>query len=140
MTQRQIDLVESSWDFILTNTNEAGMIFYEKLFEIDPNLRPLFKADIKAQSQKLISLLTFAVHKLNNFNEIVTDVKALGQRHKNYQVKPEHYNTVAEALLWTLEKGLGEQWDEEMKEAWVTLYQTISKVMIEAANEEKVKV
>jgi nitric oxide dioxygenase len=138
MTPKQIELVENSWDFILMNTTEAGIIFYDKLFEIDPSLRTLFKGDIKSQSQKLISLITFAVHKLNSLDEILSDVKALGMRHNKYHVKEEHYTTVAEALLWTLEKGLGSQWNNELKEAWVTLYMVLSKTMIEAAKEEKV--
>jgi len=138
MTTKQIELVENSWDFVLMNTTEAGIIFYNRLFEIDPSLRNLFKGDIKSQSQKLISLITFAVHKLNSLDEILTDVKALGMRHNKYNVKEEHYATVAQALLWTLEKGLGNQWNEELKNAWVTLYTVLSKTMIEAAKEEKV--
>ncbi|GHN02421.1 hemoglobin [Cytophagales bacterium WSM2-2] len=134
MTPKQIELIEDSWDFILMNTDEAGIIFYKRLFELNPALRPLFKEDIKSQAQKLVSLITFAVHKLNNFNEIVSDVKALGLRHKGYKVKPEYYITVAEALLWTLESGLGNEWNEEVKEAWIKLYETLSKIMLEAYN------
>lgn len=135
MTQKQIELVENSWDYFLLNTQEAGLVFYNKLFEIDPSLRDLFKADIKSQSQKLISLITFAVHKLQNFSEIISDVKALGVRHKNYKVKKEYYSTVGEALLWTLKSGLGNQWNDETKDAWETLYGILSNVMIDAAQE-----
>ncbi len=132
LTSHQIKLVESSWDYILINSKEAGTIFYEKLFSIAPELRELFKGDINSQSQKLISLITFAVHKLNNFNEIVSDVIALGIRHKGYKVKPEHFPIVGEALLWTLGKGLGDRWNEETKLAWATTYNTLAKTMIEA--------
>ena len=140
MTPKQIELVETSWDFVLMNTAEAGVIFYNKLFELDPSLRSLFKDDIKSQSQKLISLITFAVHKLNSIDEIISDVKALGVRHRGYKVKPEYYSTVAEALLWTLGKGLGDKWNEELKEAWVTLYILLSKTMIEAAEEKELAI
>lgn len=140
MTPRQIELVENSWDFILMNTNEAGIIFYNRLFEIDPSLKSLFKEDIKSQSQKLVSLITFAVHKLSNFSEIISDVRALGMRHRTYKVKPEYYQTVGKALLSTLEKGLGDQWNRETKEAWATLYDTLSQIMIEASREEKAAV
>jgi hemoglobin-like flavoprotein len=138
MTPKQIELVENSWDFILANTTEAGLIFYNRLFELDPSLRALFKGDIKSQSQKLISLITFAVHKLNSLEEIMADVRALGVRHNKYRVQREHYATVAQALLWTLEKALGNQWTEELKTAWVTLYMALAKAMIEAAKEERV--
>lgn len=135
MTPKQIELVESSWDFVLLNTKNAGAIFYSRLFAIAPELKPLFKENPEAQAQKLIALITFAVHKLNTINEIVNDVKSLGKRHKNYNVKPEHYAIVAEALLWTLEKALQDKWNEEMKEAWVTVYTLLSSTMISAAQE-----
>src|SRR5262245_1627811 len=139
MTNRQIELIENSWDFVLMNNTEAGMIFYNKLFELDPSLRQLFKEDIKSQSQKLVSLITFAVHKLNNLDEIMNDVKALGARHRGYRVKPDHYAKVGEALLITLELGSGSNWNEECREAWISLYSTLSKIMIEASAEQTMK-
>jgi hemoglobin-like flavoprotein len=136
MTSRQIEIIENSWDFVLLNTEETGAIFYEKLFELRPELRQLFRDDIKSQSQKLISLITFVVHKANNLDEIIPDVRALGSRHKTYRVKPEYYNIVGSALLWTLEKQLNNLWDEETKKAWTTIYELLSKIMIEAQESE----
>lgn len=132
MTSEQIKLVENSWDYILLNSKEAGTIFYKKLFSLAPELRQLFKGDIHSQSQKLVSLITFAVHKLNSFNDIVSDVSALGARHKGYRVKPEHFPIVGEALLWTLSQGLGSQWNEETEKAWAAVFNTLAKTMIEA--------
>jgi hemoglobin-like flavoprotein len=132
MTERQIKLIEDSWDYIITNTEEAGNLFYTRLFQQSPTLRPLFKDNMRDQEIKLISLITFAVRKVNNLEEIANDVKALGTRHKGYGVKDEHYNDVASALLWTLEQGLGNQWNDEVKEAWTTLYVTLAGVMTKA--------
>jgi hemoglobin-like flavoprotein len=132
MTQKQIELVENSWDYIIINAQEAGTNFYTKLFELDPALRQMFRDDIRSQSQKLVSLITFVVHKLNNMNDVIADVKALGKRHKNYSVKTEHYSLVGQALLWTLEKGLGDQWNDETECAWKTVYNILSETMIKA--------
>jgi hemoglobin-like flavoprotein len=132
MTTRQIELIEESWDFVITNTTEAGKLFYDRLFAESPHLRPLFKGDIRDQERKLISLITFAVGKLRNINEIIDDVRALGTRHKHYGVKDEYYNNVATALLWTLEQGLGAKWNEEVKQAWTSLYITLADVMTKA--------
>ncbi|NBW35505.1 MAG: hemin receptor [Cytophagia bacterium] len=132
MTPRQIELIEESWDFVITNTTEAGQLFYERLFHESPDLRPLFKGEIREQERKLISLITFAVSKLRNLDEIVEDVRALGTRHKQYGVKDEYYNNVATALLWTLEQGLGTKWTEEVKQAWIAVYTTLADVMTKA--------
>jgi hemoglobin-like flavoprotein len=137
MTKEQIELVEGSWDFIILNTNEAGNIFYKKLFELDPSLRNLFNGEIEVQSRKLVSLITFVVHKLNNLNEVINDVVALGKRHAGYDVKATHYNTVGAALLWTLELALKDQWDEKMKAAWVEVYTVLSGTMIKAMAERE---
>lgn len=132
MTPKQIEIIQESWDYVITNTQKAGELFYNRLFEESPELRPLFKGDIKDQERKLISLITFAVGKLNNIGEIIADVQALGTRHKQYGVKDEHYGKVASALLWTLEQGLGSKWTDEAKTAWTTLYVTLADVMTKA--------
>jgi hemoglobin-like flavoprotein len=132
MTTQQIKLVEDSWDFIITNTEEAGAIFYTRLFEQSPHLKSLFKDDMRDQQRKLISLITFAVSKLNNLDEIMNDVKALGTRHKGYGVKDEFYNDVATALLWTIQTALGDRWNDDVKTAWTTLYITLAGVMTKA--------
>jgi hemoglobin-like flavoprotein len=132
MTPKQIELIEESWDHVITNTKEAGQLFYDRLFKESPELKPLFKGDMRDQERKLISLITFAVSKLRNINEIIDDVKALGARHKQYGVKDEYYSNVATALLWTLEQGLGERWTDEVKQAWTTLYMTLAEIMTKA--------
>ena len=136
LTSRQIELVENSWDYVLLNSHETGNIFYEKLFSLDPQLREMFKGDIITQSQKLVSMITFAVHKLNSLEDIIADVKALGVQHKHNLVEVRHYDTVALALLWTLERALGPEWSEEVKDAWASVYHVLSKTMIDAAEVE----
>jgi hemoglobin-like flavoprotein len=135
MTPKQIELVQESWDHITTYIPQAGEIFYGRLFETNPQLRSLFSPDIKSQSQKLVAILTFAVRKLDNLNEIITDVRALGKRHANYGVQPAHYAMVADSLLWTLEKGMGSLWTSEVKEAWTTLYVTLAGIMMDASTQ-----
>ncbi len=133
MTNKEITMIENSWDYIILNVEEAGELFYSRLFEIDPGLRALFKSDVRAQSGKLTSMITFLVQKLNSLDEIKKDIVALALRHNNYHVKAEHYQTVGEALLWTLEQGLGPQWNEDLKSAWTKLYVALSNMMIEAS-------
>jgi hemoglobin-like flavoprotein len=133
MTEKQIKLIEDSWDYIIMNTQEAGELFYGRLFEKNPGLKPLFKSNLQDQARKLIALITFAVNKLNNFSEVVSDIEALGIRHNAYGVEPKHYDMVGEALLWTLEQGLGDKWNDELLQAWSTLYTTLSEVMINAS-------
>jgi nitric oxide dioxygenase len=137
MTLNQIQLIEDSWDYVLVHATDAGIIFYDRLFELNPDLRLLFKQDIKLQSKKLVSLITFVVHKLNNFSQVVSDIRELGVSHKKYFVEAEHYKYVGEALLWTLEKGLGQGWNAETKSAWTALYGKISGIMIDASSEAR---
>jgi hemoglobin-like flavoprotein len=135
MTTNQIQSVKDSWNFVAENISDPGMIFYNQLFTLDPDLKALFKEDRAAQSKKLITMLSFVVSKLDKINEIVPQVKALGARHNKYNVKPEHYRTVAQALLKTLEMALGERWNDETKSAWIAAYTILSTTMIEAAKE-----
>jgi hemoglobin-like flavoprotein len=133
MTPKQIELVQQSWEHIVKNIPQAGEIFYGRLFDVNPQLRAMFSPDTKTQAQKLVHIITFAVKKLNTIEDVVSDVQSLGRRHGNYGVQPAHYAMVADSLLWTLEKGLGHLWTDEMKQSWTTLYATLAGIMMDAS-------
>jgi len=137
MTPKQIDLVQQSWKKIVPIADQAAALFYERLFELDCSLEALFKGDIKSQGRKLTSMINTAVVNLANLGAIVPAVQDLGRRHIGYGVKDSHYDTVASALLWTLDKGLGEDFTPATREAWTIAYTTLAGVMQAAANESE---
>jgi len=134
MTHHQINLVKSSWKLVETMEPEAvGSIFYNYLFEIAPGVRPMFRSPISEQSKKLMSMLSYVISKLDRLDDIVDEVVKLSRRHIGYGVKEEHYVVVGAALLLTLEKGLGNAWNEELKNAWGDCYSILSSAMIVAS-------
>ncbi len=135
MTPEQITLVQSSFESVKPIAQTAAELFYGRLFELNPSLRPLFKTDMSEQQRKLMDTLEILAKGLRVQQVILPALKDLGRRHVGYGVKDEHYEAVGSALLWTLEKGLGEQFTPEVKEAWVAAYGLISGVMKEAAAE-----
>jgi hemoglobin-like flavoprotein len=122
MTPAQTELVKSSWEKVVPIQGQAAELFYGKLFELDPGLRPLFKGDVKEQGRKLMVMLNVAVRGLDDLGTLVPAVKALGKRHEGYGVKPEHFGTVGSALLWTLEQGLGPAFTPDTRAAWTEVY------------------
>ncbi len=133
LTPQQIELVQASWKKVAPISDTAAELFYGRLFELDPSLKPLFKGDMKEQGKKLMQMLAVAVTNLTKLDEITPAVEDLAKRHVDYDVKAEHYDTVGEALLWTLEQGLGDSFTTETKEAWTTVYATLATVMKKAA-------
>lgn len=133
MTPRQVELVQTTWEKCVPIADQAAALFYGKLFELDPALKPLFTTDIKEQGKKLMVMITAAVRGLSDLGKLVPVVEDLGRRHVGYGVKDEHYATVGTALLWTLEQGLGEAFTAEVKEAWATTYGILSATMQKAA-------
>jgi hemoglobin-like flavoprotein len=136
MTPRQVELVQTTWEKCVPIADQAAALFYGKLFELDPSLKPMFKSDIKEQGKKLMQMITAAVRGLNDLGRLVPVVQDLGRRHVGYGVKDEHYATVGTALLWTLEKGLGDAFTTEVKEAWTTVYTLLATTMKNAAAEK----
>lgn len=134
MTPEQIKLVQDSFAKVAPIAPAAAELFYGRLFELDPSLKPLFKGDMKEQGAKLMKMIGTAVNSLKDLAAIVPAVQALGERHVDYGVEDSHYATVGEALLWTLDQGLGDDFTIETKEAWTITYNTLASVMIEAAN------
>ena len=134
MTSKQIDLVKTSWAIVAKMDPVAvGGLFYSRLFEIAPQLKHMFRSPVPEQSKKLLAMISYVIIKLDKLEDILDEVAKLAQRHVNYGVKPDHYRLVGEALLWTLEKGLAENWNSEVKEAWSNCYQVLSSAMINAS-------
>ena len=128
-TPQQVQLVKQSFAKVAPIADQAADLFYGRLFEIAPQVRPLFKGDIKAQGRKLMSTIAFAVGHLQNLPELVPAVRDLSRRHAGYGVKDEHYDVVADVLLWTLEKGIGPDFTPDVKDAWVAVYEVLADAM-----------
>ncbi len=129
MTPQQIDLVQASFQKVVPIAGTAADLFYDRLFEIAPDTRPLFPSEMAEQKKKLIAMLATAVTNLHKLDTILPAVKELGQRHKVYGVTAAHYAPVGAALLWTLEKGLGSEFTPEVKDAWTATYTALAGVM-----------
>ena len=132
MTPQQIDLVQASFKKVVPIAGTAADLFYDRLFEIAPEVRALFPDDMTEQKKKLMAMLGTAVASLHKLDTILPAVQALGQRHKGYGVTADQYAPVGAALLWTLEKGLGEDFTPEVKAAWTETYTTLAGVMTAA--------
>jgi hemoglobin-like flavoprotein len=133
MTPEQIKLVQASFSKVAPISDKAAVLFYDRLFEIAPQVKALFPADMTEQRRKLMSTLAIVVSGLSDLPSILPAASSLATRHVAYGAKPEHYPVVGAALLWTLEKGLGKDWTAEVAEAWTTAYNTLSSFMINQA-------
>ena len=118
MQSQQVKLVQTSFDKVLPIADVAADIFYSRLFELDPSLRRLFSGDMKLQGKKLMDSLRMVVGNLDKLDRVIPGVRALGERHVAYGVEEHHYDTVGEALLWTLERGLGDAFTDDVRDAW----------------------
>jgi len=133
MTPESKRLVQESWTLVEPIADTAAALFYGRLFELDPSLRPMFRGDLKEQGKKLMQMLTVVVRGLDRLDQLVPAVEALGRRHAGYGVRDEHYDTVAAALLWTLDQGLGDAFTPTVKAAWTEAYTLLATVMQRAA-------
>jgi len=133
MTPEQAVLVKNSWALVTPIADKAAELFYGKLFEMDPELKSLFKGDMTEQGRKLMAMINTAVNGLDKLEAIVPAVEKLGERHVDYGVKDKDYDTVGGALLWTLEAGLGDAFTPEVKEAWTVVYTVLANTMKTAA-------
>jgi hemoglobin-like flavoprotein len=133
MTPDQVKVIQDSFLKVKPISEQAAELFYGRLFEIAPAVRPLFRGDMKEQGRILMSVLATVVHGLGNLESILPAARALAKRHVGYGVKATDYAPVGAALLWTLERGLGEQWTPELAAAWRAAYNILSEFMIAEA-------
>ena len=135
MTPDQITLVQTSFARVLPIADTAATLFYHRLFELAPEVRPLFSEDMREQRRNLMQMLNVTVNGLNNLDRLVPMVEALGQRHVNYGVQEAHYQVVGAALLWTLAQGLGEHFTPDVADAWTSAYTLLAGTMQAGAHQ-----
>ena len=135
LTSKDIALVRTSFSRVAATGDAAADLFYDRLFVIAPELRALFPADLAEQKRKLMMMLASAVGRLDDLATLLPALKALGARHAGYGTRTEHYGLVAEALLWTLARGLGEAFTPEVEFAWTKVYGVLAATMQDGAAE-----
>lgn len=136
MTPQQKRVIRHTWQRVGAIGDVAAGLFYERLFEINPELRTLFVAtDMRAQRAKLLQALGMVVASLDRLDALVPVLETLGRRHVDYGVLEEHYRQVGAALLWTLECGLGDDWTAEAEDAWTDAYACVCGIMMGAAEQ-----
>lgn len=133
MTPQQITRVQDSFAQVAPIAEQAAALFYDRLFEQNPELRALFSGDIKRQGAMLMQTLALAVKHLHQPDQILEPLRSLGRRHVGYGVEEHHYPLVGDALLWTLGQGLGDAFDDDTREAWTAAYGLLAGVMCQAA-------
>jgi len=130
MDRMEAALVQSSFAEVKPISDRAAALFYGRLFEIAPQVKPLFKGDMAEQGRKLMATLAYVVNGLRDLPSILPAASRLAKQHAGYGVTPEHYAPVGAALLWTLEQGLGPKWAPAAETAWTKAYVTLSGFMI----------
>jgi nitric oxide dioxygenase len=133
MTPDQVKLVQQSFAKVAPIAETAAVLFYDRLFEIAPQVKAMFPADMAEQRKKLMATLAVVVNGLGNLESVLPAASALAKRHVSYGARAEHYPVVGAALLWTLEKGLGDAWTPETAAAWTAAYGALSGFMISEA-------
>lgn len=139
MDDRTKTLAQDSFELVAPISDQAAALFYERLFELDPELRRMFPEELDDQGRKLMQMLAGAVKGLDRIEQLIPVLQQLAVRHVGYGVQTEHYETVGDALIWTLEQGLGDAFTDEVRDAWIQVYTLVSGVMIEAAEAAQVE-
>jgi hemoglobin-like flavoprotein len=131
-------LVRESWARFEPVAEQSAGFFYDKLFDLDPDAQRLFaRTDMEAQGRKVMQMFAAIVRTLDQPDTLVSEVADLGRRHVHYGVRDSQYDSVGTALLWTLERGLGTAFTDDVRNAWTEAYLLISTVLRRAATREQ---
>ncbi len=131
MTNQQIVLVKQTWSLLReVEPTLLGDVFYGRLFSQSPALRSMFRGPMESQYQKFVDMLSMIVARFDRPDTIALEINQLARTHAEYGVKPEQYAAVREALLWTLEQGLGNDWNDTVQQAWVACYDSLAQSMM----------
>ena len=130
MTAYQIQLIRSSWQLTAEEPLKAAISFYDHLFSLSPQLRGLFRSPMSGQTMKFMKAIGYVVNRLENIYEIGDDFPGTNYLSQAYGLQPKQFAQIKDALLWTIEKRLGNSWTEETRDAWLTCYEVLNEFMM----------
>lgn len=132
MTAQHTTLVRDSFEGIREMASPVILLFYGRLFDLDPSLRAMFKIDMRTQAEKLTNMLATLVDSLDRMDELRPMLRELGVRHADYGVQPEHYRTLNSALLWAFGQALDQDFQPDVRQAWSALLSEVEAAMLGA--------
>lgn len=135
MTLREKEKIRESFQSMSELAGPLSLLFYGRLFEVDPALRPMFQGDIARQGLKLMEMIAAVVAHLDQVDSLQPVLRAMGQRHRAYGVLPRHYESVEAALIWSMRQAMGADLDGEAQAAWRKVIQLVSEAMKAGAEE-----
>lgn len=133
LTDRQITLVQTSFERAVTDIDTFAALFYHHLFTLHPEAQALFKGDMQTQGRKLVHMLLSVLNLMNEPVRVEEEIRQMALRHVEYGVASEHYDLVGEALIWSLQQQLGDQFTDEMEATWRAVYDWMVTVARNAA-------
>src|SRR5262245_44672759 len=126
-------LIRTSFDALREQSEPLGLLFYGKLFELDPSARAMFHVDLREQVRKLMDMLAWIVQSLDDADAITGRLSELGRQHAGYGVRTDQYDTVTAALLFAFAQALGPDFDPATREAWRAALTAVSTAMQQGA-------
>ncbi len=130
LTPEEIEILRKTWCTVGKSV-EMAIDFYNRLFYLYPALRPLFKEAIRLQARKFTAHISYLIKNIDNWNIIQVDIEELGKRHVTYEVKPQHYDFVKEALFYSMKIHLNQDWNEDVESAWIKFYKMVADQMMQ---------
>jgi len=130
LTIAQINLIRDSFDRMQPHVEFASMLFYDRLFEIAPELRGLFRADMAGQGMRFMSTMSVILQNLDDPEALGPYLERLAIGHGAYGVKPKHFRPMGQALIQTMRETLGSGFPEDAAAAWGAAYDHIARQMI----------
>ena len=132
MNAIQTRLIQEHWAVVKDNSKLIGRSLYEKLFYKAPFIRHLFNEDITEQSCKLAAVINFVVSKLHRLDDILTDIKDIGRKHRQYKLTEQDFKIVGDCLFEAIKENDSDLWNEKLENAWKDLYTILMRTMMEA--------
>ncbi|MEO1094155.1 MAG: globin family protein [Cyanobacteria bacterium J06638_28] len=132
----KLRLLEDSFAKIKPNAMAFSECFHRHLFANHPEVKPMFdEVSLELQEKKLVASLALIVENLHNPEALAHALQALGAYHVTKGTLPEQYPHIGQALLQAFEEYLGQDWTDEVAQAWMGAYKTISDIMLSGAEQ-----
>jgi class 3 adenylate cyclase/hemoglobin-like flavoprotein len=124
-------LVQSTIGVLMEHQQRFTAELYQRLFELIPQARALFRGDMETQGQMLSHMLQFLVYAMGRPETMSLGLQSLGRRHADYGVPREYYPFFQQAFLEALRVVLADRHTPHVEQAWADTLEMIINAMVE---------
>lgn len=139
LTDRQVEILEKSWDSLKHDISKVGVITFMNLFQTHPEVQDAFlpfqqlskedmehSAILRSHALRVMGTVEKCIGRIKTPEKLENLMHELGERHTHYNARYDFVDLVGSQFVLAIKPHFDNQWTPEIEDAWVQLFKVMT--------------